>query len=149
MKKTVIFCYSIHHGNTKKIAEAAAERCGAKLVMLPCKEIPDLKDYELIGFASGIYMSAFGRPIISFAEKLDGLEGKDCFTMYTSGATSGKLDKAFVKLLEARGAHIVGRFNCRGFDTVGPFKLIGGMQKGHPDDADIENAVSFCKSLMD
>ena len=149
MKKTVIFCYSIHHGNTKKIAEAAAERCCAELVMLPCKETPVLKDYELVGFASGIYMSNFGRPVLELAEKLDGLEGKDCFTMYTSGAPSGKLDKAIVKTLEKRGAHIVGRFNCRGFDTVGPFKLVGGMQKGHPDDADIENAVSFCKGLMD
>lgn len=147
MKKTVIFCYSIHHGNTKRIVEAVRDRCGAELVMLPCKELPDIKDYELVGFASGIYMSDFGKPVLELAQKLDGLGGKDCFSMYTSGAPSGKLDKAIVKILETRDAHIVGRFSCRGFDTFGPFKLIGGLQKGHPNDADIENAVSFYKGL--
>jgi flavodoxin len=50
MKKTIIFCYSIHHGNTRKIAEAGKERCGAELIMLPCVEPPDLRAYELVGF---------------------------------------------------------------------------------------------------
>lgn len=81
MKKTVIFCYSIHHGNTKKLTEAVKERCGAEIVMLPCKELPDLGNYELVGFASGIYMSDFGRPMLELADKLKGLNGKDCFTL--------------------------------------------------------------------
>ncbi|MFB0921629.1 MAG: flavodoxin domain-containing protein [Oscillospiraceae bacterium] len=148
MKKTVIFCYSIHHGNTKKLAEAIKERCGAEVVMLPCKETPDLKDYELVGFASGIYMSAFGDPILTFTDEIEGLNGKDCFTMYTSGANSDKLDRSMLKKLEGAGAHIVGRFSCRGFDTFGPFKLVGGLQKGHPDATEVEAAVSFCEKLM-
>jgi flavodoxin len=148
MKKTMIFCYSVHHGNTRKIAEAVKERCGAQLVMLPCAQLPDLRDYELVGFASGIYMSAFGRPMIELADQLSGLDGKDCFTMYTSGAASDKLDLSFVQKLESKGAHVTARFNCRGFDTFGPFKLIGGLRKGHPDNKDIEAAVGFCESLM-
>ncbi len=150
MKKTMIFCNSVHHGNTRKIAEAVKERCGAELIMLPCREeLPDLREYQLVGFASGVYMSALGRPVIEFADKLAGLDKKDCFTMYTSGAASNKSDLEFIQKLESRGAHIVGRFNCRGFDTFGPFKLIGGLQKGHPNATDIEAAISFCKSLME
>ena len=32
-------------------------------------------------------------------------------------------------------------------DTFGPFKLVGGIAKGHPDDKDIQNAVEFVKDL--
>ncbi len=147
MKKMILFYYSVHHGNTRKIAEAVKERCGAELVSVPCREIPDLREYELVGFASGIYSSAFGRPIIELAEKLEGIEGKDCFVMYTSGAASDSLDQQFVRLLEEKGARVIGRFNCRGFDTFGPFKLIGGLRRGHPDHEDIEAAVRFCERL--
>jgi flavodoxin len=40
-----------------------------------------------------------------------------------------------------------GRFSCKGYDTFGLFKLIGGLAKGHPDDNDLENAVTFFKGL--
>lgn len=148
MKRALLFCYSIHHGNTRKIAEAVQRNCGTALVLPPYGDLPDLREYELVVFASGIYMSAFGRPIMELVDRLEGLDGKDCFTMYTSGSASSQLDRTFLRKLESKGAHVVGRFHCRGFDTFGPFKLIGGIRKNHPDDKDLEAAVSFCKNLM-
>jgi flavodoxin len=41
----------------------------------------------------------------------------------------------------------IGRFSCKGYDTFGPFKLVGGLAKGHPDDKDLKDAVSFFKGL--
>ena len=35
----------------------------------------------------------------------------------------------------------------KGYDTFGPFKLVGDIAKGHPDDKDIRNAVEFVKDL--
>ena len=32
-------------------------------------------------------------------------------------------------------------------DTFGPFKLVGGIAKGHPDEEDIKNAVEFVEGL--
>jgi len=148
MKKTIIFCYSVHHGNTQKIADAVHDHCGIDLIMLPYKEQPDLQKYDLVGFASGIYMSNFGCPIVELIDSLEGLDKKDCFTIYTSGASSDKLDKEFVKKLKNRGANVAGRFSCRGFDTFGPFKLVGGIRKGHPNSQDIEEAISFCENLI-
>ena len=33
------------------------------------------------------------------------------------------------------------------YDTFGPFKLVGGIAKGHPDEEDIKNTVEFVKGL--
>lgn len=37
--------------------------------------------------------------------------------------------------------------NARDLDTYGPFKLIGGIQKGHPDDAELKAAVDFYREI--
>lgn len=41
----------------------------------------------------------------------------------------------------------MGEFSCKGFDTFGLFKLIGGISKGHPDKNDLDNAKTFLKEL--
>ena len=148
MKKAVLFYYSYHHENTKKVAETIADRCDARLVRVPVHEEVDLKDYDLVGFASGIYMSEFGKPIRMFAQQLEGLEGKECFTLYTCGAPAGTFDGAFADMLEKKGAHVSGRHHCRGFDTFGPFKLVGGIAKGHPTAAETDAAAAFVAGLM-
>lgn len=33
--------------------------------------------------------------------------------------------------------------SCPGYDTFGPFKLVGGIKKGHPNEAEIDAAVNF------
>jgi len=42
-----------------------------------------------------------------------------------------------------RSAMVAGEFCCKGFNTFGPFKLVGGTSKGHPDEADLENVRRF------
>lgn len=148
MKKAILFYYSIHHENTKTIAEAAAKATDARIVRIPAKEEFDISEYDLVGFASGVYMSEFGKPIREFAEGLEGLDGKSCFTLYTCGAPAGEFDGAFVTLLKKRGASVVGRHHCRGFDTFGPFKLVGGIAKGHPTAKEIDAAAAFVAGLM-
>ena len=49
--------------------------------------------------------------------------------------------------MNKKQASVVGKFGCKGYDTFGPFKLVGGIAKGHPDDIDIQNAVGFVKDL--
>ena len=45
--------------------------------------------------------------------------------------------------------NIVGRVSCKGFDTFGPFKLIGGVSKGHPDGKDLAVAAEFYNGLTE
>lgn len=43
---------------------------------------------------------------------------------------------------------MLGEFSCKGYDTFGPFKLIGGIAKGHPDTQDLENARKFYRKIQ-
>ena len=38
---------------------------------------------------------------------------------------------------------MIGSFSCRGFDTVGPFGFIGGINRGRPNDYDLDRAAAF------
>ena len=35
------------------------------------------------------------------------------------------------------------KFGCKGYDTFGPFKLVGGIAKDHPNEEDMKNAVDL------
>jgi len=148
MKKAVIFYYSIHHGNTKRVVEAVSEKLSVDLVRIPAHEPVNLDGYDLVGFASGIYMSEFGKPIQRFVEERGDLSGKTCFTLYTCGAPKGEYAGAFEHLLRSNGANVADGWHCRGFDTYGPFKLIGGLAKGRPNEADLAGAVAFVEALL-
>lgn len=41
----------------------------------------------------------------------------------------------------------LGAYHCLGYDTFGPFKLVGGIAKGHPTEEEIAEAVRFYQSL--
>jgi flavodoxin len=56
---------------------------------------------------------------------------------------------ALREVLRQKGFAIKGEFTCAGFDTFGPFKLIGGLKKGHPDEKDLEDARAFAKGLLE
>ena len=42
---------------------------------------------------------------------------------------------------------MIGSFSCRGFDTVGPFGFIGGINRGRPNDHDLDRAAAFAARL--
>jgi flavodoxin len=49
--------------------------------------------------------------------------------------------------LQSKGFEVIGEFNCAGFDTVGPLRIIGGINKGRPNDEDLTQAEAFAKNL--
>ena len=147
MMKTAICYYSYHHNNTKKLLDAIVEK-NSDVVLIDVSKNPeaDLFSYDRIGFASGIYFSAFAKEIIAFAsENLP--ENKDVFYIYTHGAPSGNFLRAMREIAEKRNCRELGYYHCRGFDTTGPFKMLGGIAKGHPTDEEIEGAVRFYQGL--
>lgn len=144
--KTAIAYYSKHHGNTKKLLDAIAERHPVTLIDVTQQPDVDLSGFDRIGFASGIYYSAFAKPIVSFAkERLP--EGKEVFFIYTHGAPGGSFLRSIREVTSAKHSREIGEYRCQGFDTFGPFKLVGGLAKGHPTEEEIRNAVTFYEGL--
>lgn len=146
--KAVILYASSHHGNTKKVAEAMAEVLGAELVDLTQEQKADLSDFDLVGIASGIYFGKVHNAMQTFLEQAVFREGQRAFAVCTCGANNGDYAKRMADMLEGKGLTCVGIFWCRGFDTFGPFKLVGGLAKGHPDRSDLEKAKEFARGLM-
>ncbi len=144
--KPIIIYVSTHHGNTKKVVEAIAQETGVELVDAETVREKDLSGYDLIGFASGIYAARFHQDIVEFAKR-NLPKGKKIFYIMTS-AMGRDFSKSMDNMLQDRQATVVGRFACKGFNTFGPFRLIGGTGKGHPDETDLKNAVAFYRGLI-
>lgn len=144
--KTAIVYYSKHHENTKKLLDAIAMQNEVTLIDVTKNPTTDLSGYDRIGFASGIYYSKFQKSVLAFAEN-HMPEGKETFFIYTYGAEKKGYTNAITEAVQKHNTEILGSFGCYGFNTFGPFKLIGGIAKGHPDSTDIQNVLSFYKSL--
>ena len=143
MRKAIVYA-SVHHGNTGKLVKSIAEECQVDLIDAVKQSDADLRSYDMIGFASGIYFSKFHQSILKFAEK-NLSDDKKVFLICTYGGSANY--RSIEQILDKKHARVVGKFGCKGYDTFGPFRLIGGIAKGHPDDEDIQNAVKFVKEL--
>jgi flavodoxin len=147
--KTLIICFSFHHKNTEKIASIFAKTLDAE-VKTPTEVDPNgLSDYDLIGFGSGITFGKHHKVLLDLADKLPAVTNKKAFIFSTSGQTgnASKFHKKLREKLESKGFSIVGEFNCAGFDTYALMKIVGGIQKGHPNDDDLRQAEAFAQSL--
>ncbi|MGM9521782.1 MAG: flavodoxin family protein [Oscillospiraceae bacterium] len=144
---TAIVYYSKHHENTKKVLDAIAAKHEITFIDAVKTRDFDLTNYDLIGFASGIYYSKFHKSVLQFAEK-NLPTNKRVFFLYTCGAEKKGYTKSIEAVTSQKSAETAGAFGCLGFDTFGPFKLIGGTAKGHPDQDDFDNACRFYENLI-
>ncbi|MDY3282723.1 flavodoxin family protein [Dysosmobacter sp.] len=146
--KTAVIYYSRHHGNTKKVLDAIARGRDVTLIDAAETHSAPLEDYDLIGFASGIYYSKFQKSVLQFAEE-HLPEGKKVFFVYTCGAEKPTYTGAIRKIAAEKHAEILGEFGCPGYDTFGPFKLVGGIAKGRPNQGDLSDAVRFFEQITE
>lgn len=144
--KTAICYYSRHHGNTLKVLQAMAGAGEIDLIDVTRQKTASLADYDCVGFASGIYGFEFQKAVVEFArQKLP--QGKPVFFVYTYGGAKGNGAKTMTEIAAEKGCQVLGEFSCKGFDTFGPFKLVGGLAKGRPNEEDLEKARAFYRGL--
>lgn len=150
MSICTIFYFSQHHFNTEKLV-LGIEKALSSITTVPLQlgSNHSMTDCDFIGFASGIYMGKPHPIIIDFIKlhKKD-LSNKKIFTLLTSGSNSKKYSEVFCDFLKGQNCDVLGNYQCSGFNTYGVFKLFGGRAKGHPNDHDITNAVSFVEELI-
>ena len=124
-----------------------AEYLNADLIKINDVNVNTLRDYDLIGFGSGIYNGKLHKNVVDLIDKLPTLSNKKAFVFSTSGQGKAKYNNTTEQKLKEKGFEVVGSFACKGYDTFGPFKLIGGIAKGRPNENDIQNAKEFAEKL--
>ncbi len=141
----LIVCVSEHHGNTHKVAGALADVLHAEVIEPEDVDVTELAHHDLVGFGSGIYFGTAHERLVRLIERLPHGAGRSAFTFSTSGmflvpwmGMSNVRDR-----LRDKGYNLLGDFNCRGFDTVGPLRFVGGVNRGRPDEADLTRARRF------
>ena len=143
---TAIIYFSQHHGNTKKLLDAIAAAEDVALIDVTADPDADLSAFDRIGLASGIYFNAFAKQLMAYADA-HLPEGRDVFFIYTHGAPTGGFLKGIREITGKKKCRELGAYHCLGFDTFGPFKLVGGIAKGHPTEDEIRGAVDFYRGL--
>lgn len=137
---------SRHHGNTKKVCDRIAGECGVRLV--EAKSVSDnfeWNDYEVIGFASGIAYRKFYENVNNAAEMMP--SGKKVFFIYTCAKINDDFTDDIQCIVSKRGCECIGSYGCKGYNTYGPLKLIGGMNRKNPTEDELQKAVEFVKQI--
>jgi flavodoxin len=150
--KSLVICSSKSHGNTRRVAGRMAEVLDAEVVKPESVDPATLCEYDLVGFGSGIYLMTVDVRLRELMRRLPYVDHTRAFTFFTSGAREIPLlgyNKPVRKQLEAKGFQVIGSFSCRGFDTVGPFGMIGGINRGRPNDRDLDRAAAFAARLRE
>ena len=148
--RTLIIYTSVHHGNTEKITKVIAETLNCKMLKAETVEVDTLKDYDLIGFGSGIFTGKFKfhKSMIQLIDSLPKQLAKKAFIYSTSGQGNVSYNNPIKSKLEEKGFEIIGMFACKGFNTAGPLNLIGGIAKERPNNDDFQAAKTFAQSLI-
>jgi len=157
--KSLVVCFSYHHNNTQKVAEAIAKILNAE-VRTPQQTNPEeLQQCDLVGFGSGIDTGKNYRELLDLAEKLHQVTDKKAFVFSTSGIPIGisgqqrveeytsKCHTALKEILQSKGYTVVGEFGCAGFNTNKFLKYFGGLNKGRPNAEDLKRAEEFALKL--
>jgi flavodoxin len=158
--KSLVIVFSYHHKNTEKIAKAVARALGAD-VKTPQEVDPEaLREYDLVGFGSGIDSSRHYKPLLDLADALPQAAGRKAFIFSTCGIPvfafgekyiedyAGESHAVLRKKLVSKGYSIVGEFNCAGQNSNGFLRFFGGFNKGRPNAGDLDDAEEFAREMI-
>ncbi len=146
--KIAIIYKSTHHQNTRRVAEAIAATLQATLITVDEAAEFEGKDFDLVGFGSGIYFGRHHQALRHLAETWPSLPGCS-FVFSTAGLPwmASLWHRSLTNALTRRGSKVIGHFCCSGWDTVGPLWLLGGLNRTHPNEQDLARAIRFARSL--
>ena len=155
--KSLVVVFSYHHKNTEKVAKSIASVIDAP-VKTPQQVNPEeLREYDLVGFGSGIYAAQHHKSLLDLADNLPQVTGKKAFIFSTYGAPAFVANREFVEKnhaqlrdkLKAKGYTVLSEFGCAGWNTNSFLKYFGGLNKGRPNAEDIRHAEVFARDMLE
>ncbi len=144
--KSLIIYGSRHHGNTEKLVKAIADAYPVDLWDAEAGRCETLADYDCIGFASGIDFGKFYPAVTEAARSLPA--GKQVYALFTCARDNGRYGDEIREIARERGCAYLGKFGCKGYNTYGPWKLMGGMNKNHPSAEELAAAIRFYGEVL-
>ncbi|NCA97266.1 MAG: hypothetical protein EOM77_03690 [Bacteroidia bacterium] len=146
--KILMIVESRHLGNTRKVVDAMNEVVPMTIVDTKGATTLNLDDFDLLGFASGIYMGRHDVRLLKFANTLP-FDKRPCFIVSTSGGQDyTENNKTLINILEHKNKDVLGVYSCLGLDKFFVLRLMGGMNKGHPDQTELKQAQDFIVTLV-
>ncbi len=153
-RDVVIVCTSVHHGNTRRVAEAMAAASGGRVLEPGDEALRAAGGCDLLGLGSGIFFSHHHKSLLAFAKALDAGRNRPAFIFSTCGSGYDPARHfprdyhgTVRRILCDRGFRVEGEFACRGYDTYAPWRIFGGFARGHPDANDLQDARAFILGL--
>jgi len=145
--KVLIIYHSEHHGNTKKIAKAMAEKVSADILKAADANLNKFGKYDIVGFGSGVYNGKLHKELSEVLSRLPKQDDKKAFIFSTTGSKtySAMAHEWFRLMLEEKSFYITGEFSCLGFDTA---LTKEGINKDRPNKQDIRNAEEFIVNII-
>jgi flavodoxin len=155
--KSLVVVFSYHHHNTEKIANVLGKVLGAPVKTPQQVALEELREYDLIGFGSGIYGGTFDASLLDLAGRLPPAGDTKAFIFSTYGAPAFIANREFREKnhqqirekLQAKGYMVIGEFGCAGWNTNSFLKYFGGLNKGKPDADDLKNAEAFARDMLE
>jgi flavodoxin len=157
----VLIVSSFHHKNTEKVADAFARVFDARIQTPRQTGEKELRDFDLIGFGSGIDSDKHYRELLDFADALPRVADRKAFIFSTCGMPvfaagrnavaqyAVKSHSALREKLTSKGYAVIGEWSCAGHNSNSFLKLFGGLNKGRPNDEDLKDAEEFAQGLKE
>lgn len=150
--KCLIVVHSYHHKNTLKIASVISKVLNADLKTVENTSIEELINYDVVGFGAGIDSGHHYQELLDLAKEIPTVHDSKSFIFSTSAVMGDKKvwkdHTALRNILLSKGYSIIDEFSCKGFNTNSFLKFFGGMNKGRPNEEDLEEAKEFARRLI-
>ena len=83
--------------------------------------------------------------VASLAEKLP--TGKNVYAKYTCAIDDKRNDSQNEKIAKETGCALLGEYGCRGYNTYGPWKILGEMNKSNTNQDELEGECLFYERI--
>lgn len=149
----VTLIYFSQTGNTRRVAETMAEvfrEAGHATRTVPLKKASpqDAVMGDLLGIGTPCFSSQAPSPIKTFLQNLPPLENKRAFVFATSGGAPGRVLYDLSRLLQSKGAEIVGGLLTRG-ELRHPAPCLYGRMPNRPNAEDFARVQRFAKAVIE
>ena len=125
-------------GKTGKVAESIAQelQCGT---VNTAESAPNLSGVDLLVVGSGTYGGKPDKKLLGFLNGLKSVKNGKSAIFTTSGGRNPESIAVIEEIWESKEYEVVSTFDCLGQFLIG--------NRGHPNDADLNDAKSFANSL--